>query len=121
MAYTPTNWIDHINSGNIFSVTDNENGTKTIQYAGEVIQEGTPMAAENFNHMEQGIFEAFQAAESALNAANEALRLLSEKVEKVSGNIFAILCVICLGKAAKMADEMLEKITKKSTCGGLKN
>lgn len=35
--------------------------------------------------------------------------------------ILAFLSTVCLCKAAKNADEMLEKITKKSTCGGLKN
>ncbi len=35
--------------------------------------------------------------------------------------IFAFLCVLSLCKAAKTADEMLDKITKKSACGGLKN
>ena len=55
MAYKPTNWIDHINSGNVFVLTDNGDGTTTIQYAGEVIQQGTPMSAENFNNIEQGI------------------------------------------------------------------
>lgn len=35
--------------------------------------------------------------------------------------ILTFLCTVSLGKAAKMADETLEKITKKSTCGGLKN
>lgn len=85
MAYKPTEWVDHVNSGNKYTLINNADGTTNIDYAGEVIQQGTPMSAENFNHMEQGIVEAFQAVDNALNKIEEFIDLLSEKVDKVEG------------------------------------
>lgn len=38
-SYTPEQWLDEVKDKN----------------SGEIIQEGTPMDAEHFNHMEQGI------------------------------------------------------------------
>ena len=46
-----------MNSGNKYEITDNADGTVNIDYAGKIIQQGTPMSAEKFNHMEQGILE----------------------------------------------------------------
>lgn len=53
MAYTKQNWIDHI---------ANEQG--------EVIQQGTLMDAEHFNHMEEGIYNANAHADSKANPHN---------------------------------------------------
>ncbi len=55
---------------NRYNISNNDDGTKEIVYAGEVLQQGTPMSAENFNHMEQGIWSASQTADEAKNAAD---------------------------------------------------
>ncbi|MBE6846243.1 MAG: hypothetical protein E7508_11230 [Ruminococcus sp.] len=70
MSYIPTAWIDHVNSGNRYNIFNNDDGTKEIVYAGEVLQQGTPMSAENLNHMEQGILDASQTADKAKTAAD---------------------------------------------------
>lgn len=55
MSYTPINWQDRILSNDDYEITKNPDGTVKIVPAGEVIQEGTKMNAENFNRMERGI------------------------------------------------------------------
>ena len=58
MSYTPTKWVDHLKSSSAYNITPNDDGTYNITPAGEVIQQGTPISAENLNHMEQGIYDA---------------------------------------------------------------
>lgn len=61
MAYTKSEWKDHVTSRpNTYSVVENPDGTKTLTPAGEVLQKGSPLSAERFNHMEQGIAEAHE-------------------------------------------------------------
>lgn len=55
MAYTPTDWKDHLVSSKAVKITENSDGTFIITPAGKVIQQGTKMSADNFNHMEQEI------------------------------------------------------------------
>lgn len=57
MAYTPTEWKDHILSDNRYNISQNTDGTYNISPAGNVIQQGTKMSAENFNKLENGVFE----------------------------------------------------------------
>lgn len=52
--YTPTKWIDH--------VVDDDTG--------ELIQEGTPKSAGNFNNMEHGISDAHIATAITMIAAS---------------------------------------------------
>lgn len=63
MAYEPTVWKNHILSSNTYNISENSDGTVNISPAGEVVQQGTKMSAENFNHMEQGIFDTSKSAE----------------------------------------------------------
>ena len=59
-----TNWQDHVTEfTNKFREFDNPDGTITHEPAeGEVIQEGTPQNASNFNNIERGIFSNNQQA-----------------------------------------------------------
>ena len=66
MAYTKSEWKDHVTSRpNTYSVAENPDGTKTLTPAGEVLQKGSPLSAERFNHMEQGIAEAHEGVAEA--------------------------------------------------------
>ena len=60
MAYTPTDWKDHVvQRPKTFEVKKNADGTLTlVPSPGDVIQQGTPMSATNFNNAEQGILAA---------------------------------------------------------------
>lgn len=55
--YSKTEWKDHVvQYPDRRKITDNGDGTSTVEKAvGEVIQQGTPQSATNFNNMEDGI------------------------------------------------------------------
>ncbi len=60
----PLIWQDDVRSpANTYSVKDNSDGTKTIERAGQVIQEGTQQSAANFNAMENMAYGAMMVAE----------------------------------------------------------
>ena len=58
--YYPTKWLDHVTEfPNRRVITENGDGTSmVVKDQGEVIQQGTPQSATNFNNMEIGIFDA---------------------------------------------------------------
>ena len=64
MAYKRTNWKDHVvERPRTYTEAANSDGSKTFTPApGEVLQQGTPQSATNFNHMENGIHDAHVAA-----------------------------------------------------------
>ncbi|MDE5917144.1 MAG: hypothetical protein K2G62_03355 [Oscillospiraceae bacterium] len=64
MAYTPTTWKDHLVTSQAVKITENSDGTFIITPAGKVIQQGTKMSADNFNHMEQEIAALSSEAET---------------------------------------------------------
>ena len=68
--YSPTLWQDHVTQfENRYTESRNEDVTIThIPVEGEIIQQGTPQNATNFNHMEDGISNAGELA--ALMAAS---------------------------------------------------
>lgn len=57
MAYDRTNWKDHVvERPRTYSKVTNSDNTETLTPApGEVIQQGTPQSATNFNHLEEGL------------------------------------------------------------------
>lgn len=65
MPYNPTDWKDHVvQFPNRYRETTDEQGYVTHEEApGEVIQQGTPMSATNFNKQEHGIAEALSMAD----------------------------------------------------------
>ncbi len=62
--YEPTFWRDHVTEFNDrFREQNNADGTIThVPIEGEIIQEGTPQNAANFNNIEMGIFAASEIA-----------------------------------------------------------
>ena len=73
--YKITDWQDHVTEyENRYTESQNDDGTVThVPVEGEIIQQGTPMSAANFNNMEQGIHAANVAAIMAMNTARLAL------------------------------------------------
>ena len=57
MAYSRTYWQDRaVERPRTYTEAVNSDGSKTYTPApGEVIQEGTPQSATNFNHLEEGL------------------------------------------------------------------
>lgn len=62
--YQPTIWQDHVTQyENRYTESRNDDGTIThTPVEGEIIQQGTPQSATNFNHMEDGISNAGELA-----------------------------------------------------------
>lgn len=71
MAYNRTVWKDHVTQySDRYNETPNQDGSIThTPVEGEVIQQGTPQNAANFNNMEEGIFAADQLATEASRMA----------------------------------------------------
>ncbi len=65
MPYPQTDWKDHVLQYPLrVRLVDNGDGTHNIvPEPGEIIQQGTPMSATNFNNMEQGIGNANSMAD----------------------------------------------------------
>ena len=78
-------WKDHVTQySNRFKEVQNADGTVTHEAVeGEVIQEGTPQNAKNFNDMEQRIFSAGEVASTALLMAHFA----QKKADALEGEI----------------------------------
>jgi hypothetical protein len=66
MPYPQTDWKDHVTEyENRYTESTNPDGSIThTKVEGEVIQQGTPMSATNFNHQEDGIGEAAALADA---------------------------------------------------------
>lgn len=71
MAYKRTMWQDHVTQySDRYRETQNQDGSIThTPVEGEVIQQGTPQNAANFNNMEEGILAADQLATEAARMA----------------------------------------------------
>lgn len=62
--YNQTEWKDHVTQNpNRREIIDNPDGTvEVVKAQGEIIQQGTPQSATNFNKQENGIQDAYSAA-----------------------------------------------------------
>lgn len=78
--YIPTYWKDEVVE-HPYRYKETQNSDGTIEHTpnpGDVLQEGTPQSADNFNNMEHGIFEA-------LALGTETARVVSSVQRKVVG------------------------------------
>ena len=83
--YDPVFWKDDARvPQNLFSVTDNGDGTVTAVRAGRVVQQGTNMSAANFGHMDYGIFDAHLATAVYLNLLRQQGWKVDQLAEVVS-------------------------------------
>lgn len=82
MAYSILIWQDHaMTPEHTFTVTENDDGTITLTKTGTVVQQGTNLAAVNFNNMEQGIL----AANVSASEAHRLLRLAMDSIDSLTG------------------------------------
>ena len=78
--YTEKQWLGHVTEFED-RYTEQDNGDGTITHTpveGEVLQEGTPQSAKNFNHIECGISEAHETAAALLVMARHARQQLED-------------------------------------------
>lgn len=91
MAYKKTPWVDHVvQRPKTYTVNDNSDGSKTLVDApGEVIQQGTPMSATNFNNLEEGMLHfsvAFDWMFSIMQAQAREITTLKEQVAALAAS-----------------------------------
>lgn len=82
--YKWTQWLDHVTEHeNRYRESSNPDGTVThTPVPGEIIQQGTPQSARNFNHMEDGISNAGElAALMVINSIHQQQALVDLKGE----------------------------------------
>ena len=85
MAYKRTNWKDHVvERPRTYTEATNSDGSKTFTPApGEVLQQGTPQSATNFNNLEEGMLHfsvAFDWMFSIMQAQTREITTLKEQV-----------------------------------------
>ena len=92
MEYEKTQWLDHVAEyPDRFKETANPDGTVTlIPHEGEVIQQGTPMSATNFNKMEEGIFQANQGVNNVNSKILDIDKIVGNSVSSLSVNQIAM-------------------------------
>ena len=85
MNYPFTEWKDHVTEyENRYRETANSDGTITHEKVeGEVIQQGTPQSATNFNNMEKGILDSVVALAAVLNGLRQ-IGWRTEDLEKAT-------------------------------------
>lgn len=91
MAYKRTNWQDHVvERPNTYTEVTNSDGTITHQDAcGEVVQQGTPMSATNFNNLEEGLQHtsvAFDWLYTIMQAQAREITTLKEQLATLSSS-----------------------------------
>ena len=109
MAYTKTNWVDQLDTGNKYTITDNPDNTKAIEYAGTVTQQGTPFSADNMNHIEQGVWDAQDTADRALSAAADNLTTAEQYADNKKAEAIAYTDEKIAEMPAQEADASLDE------------
>lgn len=127
--YTKVNWKNHIVSRpRTFDVTENADGTQTLDPSPvAVLQQGTPVNAENLNHMDEEIErlseltgdeeidEQFDG--TMINAINELARPSYEKSQYVKNLVSGETFKRVLGKISKAIDYLIEHTTAQNPHG----
>lgn len=81
--YEPTKWKDEVVE-HPYRYKETTNSDGSIEHTpdpGEVLQQGTPQSATNFNKLEYGLFEGHEIALEAVRIA----RQLKDKVDSLDG------------------------------------
>lgn len=89
MAYKRTNWQDHVvERPRTYTEVTNSDGSKTYTPApGEILQQGTPQSATNFNRLEEGLQHtnvAFEWLYCIMQANAREITTLKEQVATLS-------------------------------------
>ncbi len=86
--YNWTDWQDHVTQfEDRYTESRNDDGTIThTPVEGEILQQGTPQSARNFNHMEDGISNAGELA--ALLAIGAIHR--RQQIQDLSGDVLEV-------------------------------
>lgn len=92
--YIKTEWMDHIvERPSTFQLRENDDKTVTLKKVeGEIIQQGTPIAAKYLNNMENGIYQLYLNFEDLLSKFTaisvEVAILKNASLNNLSNNVF---------------------------------
>ena len=87
----PLIWVDDSRDpSNAFTVTDGPGGTKIIERAGTVIQQGTPQSAANFNAMVNAGYEALVMANALAQESKQHQRSIAALNEEFIGQVVEV-------------------------------
>lgn len=91
MAYKRTKWQDHVvEHPRTYTEVTNSDGSKTYTPApGEVLQQGTPQSATNFNNIEEGLLHysvAFDWLYCIMQANAREITTLKEQVATLTAS-----------------------------------
>lgn len=92
MAYKRTNWKDHVvERPRTYTETSNDDGSKTYTPApGEILQQGTPQSATNFNNLEENLLHNSVAFDWLYCASQAQIRALTDRVEALEAATAAL-------------------------------
>ena len=92
MAYQRNVWVDHVvERPKTYKITDNADGSKTLSDSmGEVIQQGTPMSATNFNRPEEALQHYSIAFDMLLSMMQATIRSLEERLGQAEEKLSAL-------------------------------
>ncbi len=92
MAYERVNWADHVvERPNTYKEQINADGTVTHQDAsGEVIQQGTPMSATNFNKSEEALQHYAVAFDWLFCIMQATTRAQADRIEELEAQTAAL-------------------------------
>lgn len=92
MAYDRTYWKDHVvERPRTFSKVKNSDDTETLNPApGEIIQQGTPQSATNFNHLEEGLTHYAAAFDMLLTIHQAEMRQAQADIAALQEQVAAL-------------------------------
>ena len=92
MAYKRTNWKDRVvEKPHTYTETDNGDGTNTYTEApGEVITQGTPLSATNFNNIEDALQHLSVAFDMYATITQAQLRAQADRIEELEAQTAAL-------------------------------
>ena len=92
MAYNRTKWQDHVvESPRTFTEVSNADGSVTHTPApGEVLQQGTPQSATNFNNIEDALQHLSVAFDMYFTITQAQLRAQADRIEELEAQTAAL-------------------------------
>lgn len=89
MAYNRTRWFDHATERprTYTQVTNPDNSVTLNPAYGEVIQEGTPQSATNFNNIEDALQHLYVAYDMMTTIVQAQMRALTKRVAELEEEV----------------------------------
>lgn len=75
------NWKDHVRDSDKVKITNNSDGTSSIEKTGKIIQAGVPQSATNFNRMDEALQHIGNAYDLLFTMTQAEIRDLKDRNE----------------------------------------